>query len=223
MTIDYTNTKKAKTNRTKKANTLALAAAALGLLSYELLIPGSTLADEQRRERVRKHAGFKARPSDATWEEATMVLMANSMALPETVLCGVCSHPVRRVRTGGGSMVDLDVYAHPAGNVWPHQVGGKVVAEFITGTDSAPDDAPLFRLHSKSCPLAKDAWKRRLAEAPKCRACGEPLSGRLAYTWREYHTHPNCYEEEVISDGPRRSRTRPPRKRSASSAVQRRR
>ncbi len=189
---DHAHTRKATANRQAKANRLALAASERGYQAYELAIAGSTLANEKRREQVRKDCGIQRRPSDETWSLALEVLVARGLEVCGGARCIACEAPVRRVKAMSGAMLDVDPFAHPLGRVVPSVKDGKTLAIVYAGHDTLPDDLPRFRQHQRTCPTSPAGRALRLREAPKCPVCNEALDPELAYSYPAYRTHPCC-------------------------------
>ena len=194
---DYAQTPHAIKNRIAKAQALALKAAELGFQPYELTMPADfgTVADNDRRERVRKACGMKAKPSPETWMDALTELEVGTRTRPEARACSVCGWAVVRVKTVKGDPRDLDPFPHPNGTVYKRQDGARSIAVVVTGTDTPPDGVPLFRQHVTSCPGSQQAAARRRREAPRCTSCGEPRDGYLALVEPHHTTHPNCDPE----------------------------
>lgn len=194
MATDFAQTPHAQANRLAKAERLAVRAAELGLQPYELRMPQAfgTLADEGRRERVRRDLDMRSRPSDQTWAMALDLLEVGSRSRNGATQCGLCGWAVVVIKTPKGDPRPLDPFPHPAGTVHVRTDDGRLVAVVITGTDTPPANTPLFRQHASSCPETRQAAARRRREAPRCTSCDEPLDGYLALMEREHTTHPNC-------------------------------
>ncbi|MGN8245250.1 hypothetical protein ACTHAM_002369 [Cellulomonas soli] len=191
-TTDHAHTPTSTANRRKKASALAAAAASLGLQPYELTCVGGTVADADRRRRVRRAAGLDRDASVETWQLALGFLEARVRTMPSSVMCPACGWPVLIVTTDAGVRLFLDPFPREDGTVWPHATPQGTRARVIAGHETPPDGEPLFRQHQRSCPADKRAPARRLAEAPKCSACGLPLDPVLAQRDRSFTAHPNC-------------------------------
>lgn len=196
MPTDYAQTTHAQRNRLAKAERLSVRAAELGHQPYELTMPAKfgTLADDARRERIRKDLGLRTRPSDQTWTMALDLLEVASRAQPGTSTCHACGWAVLAVKTAKGDRREIDPFAHPAGTVLPRRDGDRTIAVIITGDTTPPEGVPLFRQHSRSCPETRQAAERRRREAPRCDDCKEPRDGYLALVLPELTIHPTCTE-----------------------------
>ncbi|WP_182112903.1 hypothetical protein [Actinotalea sp. JY-7876] len=186
---DYSHSKYAETNRRRKADALAAAAAHLGLQPFELTLVGGTVADAGRRKLVRKAAGLDRDASVETWSQALGALEQTLWRVPGTTACPDCGWPIRVVTTATGKRVALDPLPREDGSVYRSEVRGKPVAVVVAGHDTVPDDEPLYRQHARSCPKTSG---RARAEAPKCTECGHPLDGVLAARDATYTMHPAC-------------------------------
>jgi ribosomal protein L34E len=185
----FAHTPTAAANRERKATALAAAAASLGVRVYELTMAGGTFAGAERRKRIRKVAGITAAPSVETWERALGLLEAAERTVPGASTCADCGHAVRVVITAAGNRLAIDPFPHPDGRVWPKTTPAGQRAVVIAGHESPPEDEPLYRQHSRSCPAT--SGKRR-AEGPRCAACCQPMDGVLAARDPSYRTHPAC-------------------------------
>lgn len=194
MPTDYAQTSHAQQNRRKKAEALALRAAEFGFQPYELTMPVAfgTLADHERRERVRKDLGLKTRPSDETWTMALDILEGGTRGRPGAKPCNDCGWAVVPVKSRRGTPILLDPWSHPDGTVYLTAEDAQTYAVVVTGTDTPPDGVPLFRQHASSCPESRQAAQRRRREAPRCVSCGEPRDGYLALTLPWMTAHPTC-------------------------------
>ncbi len=181
----------AEANREKKAKALAATAAGMGYRVYELKCVGGTVADADRRNRVRRAAGLTSAPSVETWARALGLLEARERMLPGVSVCQApgCGHAVRVVITESGKNLEVDPFPHPDGRVWPKTTKDGQRAVVIAGHETPPEDEPLFRQHSRSCPSTAH---RRPSEAPRCSECGQPLDGVLAARDATYLSHPTC-------------------------------
>lgn len=190
---DYAHTPTADRNRKRKANALAAAAANLGLQPYELTVVGGTAVHAEHRHRVRRTAGLDRDPSVETWQVAIGYLIARVATLPGTYQCTACDFYVRDVVTEAGNRLAIDPLPHPAGTVWPVTTHEGQRARVLAGHDERPDDIPLFRQHTTTCP----ARPKPRSQAPKCLECGRPLDAQLAHRDPTYTTHPQCDPTEV--------------------------
>ncbi|EYR64644.1 hypothetical protein N866_07100 [Actinotalea ferrariae CF5-4] len=200
-TADFAHTRHAETNRQRKANALAAAAANLGLQPYELKVIGSTAVEAEQRRRVRRTAGLDRDPSVETWMLALGYLEARAAGLPGARQCTACGAFVLQVVTEHDQRLLIDPYPHATGTVWPVAApagrrSGKS-ARVLAGHDERPDDQPLYRQHTASCPAAPPRPRSR-SRAALCGECGLPLDQVLAERDPTYTTHPKCDPREEV-------------------------
>lgn len=192
--VDYGHTTQAENNRKRKASALATAAANLGFQPYELTVIGGTPAEADKRHRVRRAAGLDRDPSVETWQMTIGMLIARTATLPGARPCTRCDFHVLQVITEAGTKLLIDPFPHPAGTVWPVDDGRR--ARVLAGHEERPDDVPLYRQHTTTCP-AEPAGRR--SRAPRCQVCAQPLDGVLAARDPAYTSHPRCDPREGVT------------------------
>ena len=194
---DFAHTRHAEANRQRKAHALAAAAANLGLQPYELKLIGSTSVEAEHRRRVRRAAGLDRDPSVETWMLALAHLEARAATLPGARQCTACGAFVLQVVTEHEQRLLIDPYPHRTGTVWPVTAPAGQRARVLAGHDERPDDEPLYRQHTASCPAAPTRPRSR-SRAALCGECGQPLDQVLAERDPTYTTHPRCDPGEEV-------------------------
>lgn len=190
---DYGHTPAAESNRRRKAHALSGAAWSMGLQPYELTVVGGGAQEAELRSRVRRAARLDRDPSVETWQAAIGQLMARIMTMPGTAPCPRCDWHVREVITEAGTRLLIDPLAHPAGTVWPVTTPDGQRAKVLAGHDERPDDVPLYRQHSTTCPA-----QARPSRHYRCQVCSRPLDQQLAHRDPTYRTHPRCDDGEEV-------------------------
>lgn len=175
---DFARTRKAETNRHRKAKALAAAAVALGLQPYELAIVGGGEAERAARRAVRRRAGLDRDPSVESWHVAMGYLEGRARSLPAIYTCPGCGWPVLWVVTQTGASLLLDPFPHPEGSVVPVESAGLQYAHVLAADDPRPADTPRYRLHVASCPARRLTRPREEVRpmAELCPSCGGQIN-----------------------------------------------
>ncbi len=182
----------ASEGRRRQVEGLASVASRLGFMPYELTVVGGTAADADRWHRIwRTELGWQQGPTAEVRVEAVRALEVTVWALGGVVPCADgCGWPVRLVTTAAGRTLAIDPLPREDGTVWRQSTRTTgPVAVILAGHETPPDHEPLYRQHSRSCPMTST---KRVREAPRCTACGERLDAVLAGRDRGYTTHPTC-------------------------------